>query len=145
MKLVVDTNIVIAALLKDSVTRKILLHPLFSFYLPEHAFGEIERHGEELMRKSGLTKHRFHQIVNVLKKHLTLVQTEEFIGHYPEAHSAMKDTDETDAPFVALALSFDNDGVWTNDRHFDKQILVRVWSTADLIRELEDLEEEILD
>ena len=142
MKLVVDTNIVIAALLRDSGTRKILLHPLFSFYIPEHAFNEIERHEDELIKKSGLTRHRFHQIMNILKKHLTIVSTEEFIGHYPDAFNAMKNIDETDAPFVALSLSFVNDGVWTNDSHFDKQSLVRVWSTADMFSELSQLEEE---
>jgi predicted nucleic acid-binding protein len=143
MKLVVDTNIVIAALLRDSVTRKILLHPLFSFYIPEYAFNEIERHENELLKKSGLTRHRFHELVNSLKKHLSIVPTEEFIGHYPDAHNAMKDIDETDAPFIALSLSFDNDGVWTNDAHFEKQYLVRVWSTADLFNELKELEEDI--
>jgi predicted nucleic acid-binding protein len=143
MKLVVDTNIVIAALLKDSVTRKILLHPLFSFYIPEHAFNEVANHEKALIKKSGLTKHRFHEVLASLKKHLVIVSSEEFIGHYPEAHEAMKDVDETDAPFIALALSFDNDGVWTNDGHFDHQILVRVWSTTDLFNELKELEEEI--
>jgi predicted nucleic acid-binding protein len=143
MKLVVDTNIVIAGLLKDSVTRKILLHPLFSYYIPEHAFDEIEHHEDELIKKSGLTRHRFHQIMSILKKRLSIVPIEEFIEHYPEAYEAMKKIDETDAPFIALSLSFDNDGVWTNDRHFEKQILVRVWSTTDLFNELKELEEEI--
>lgn len=143
MKLVVDTNIVIAALLRDSSTRKILLHPLFSFSIPEHAFDEIERHEEELIKKSKLTRLRFHQVMDILKRHLNIVPTEEFIGHYPSALKAMKDIDETDAPFLALSLSFDNDGIWTNDSHFDKQYLVRVWSTPDLMNELKQLEEEI--
>ena len=143
MKLVIDTNILIAALLKDSVTRKILMHPLFSFYIPEHAFKEFAHHEKALIKKSGLTKHRFHEVLASLKKKLIIVPTEEYSGRYPEALRAMKNIDGTDAPFIALALSFDNDGVWTNDAHFEKQYLVRVWSTADLINELKELEEEI--
>jgi len=35
MKLVIDTNRIMAGLLKDSTSRKIILHDSFSFYAPE--------------------------------------------------------------------------------------------------------------
>ncbi len=41
MRLVLDTNILIAALIKDSLTREILLFPGFEFLLPEYALEEI--------------------------------------------------------------------------------------------------------
>ncbi len=143
MKLVVDTNIIIASILKDSTTRKILLHPLFSFCIPDHAFIEIERHEEELMRKSGLTRHRFHLILKRIQRRLTMVPEHEFAGFYPRAHKIMEDIDQTDAPFIALALSFDNNGLWSNDKHLEQQNAIRVWSTRELIEELRQVEEEI--
>jgi predicted nucleic acid-binding protein len=143
MKLVLDTNIVIAGILRDSITRKILLHPIFSFYIPEHAFTEIECHEDELIEKSGLTRHRFHIILDSIKRKLSIVPAHEFGGHYPKALELMKDIDPDDAPFIALALSFDNDGIWTNDAHFEKQNHLRIWNTKDLVEELRELEEEI--
>lgn len=40
MKLVIDTNVLISALLKNSVTREILLFPSLEFLLPEYALEE---------------------------------------------------------------------------------------------------------
>ncbi|MBI5968326.1 MAG: hypothetical protein HY882_10785 [Deltaproteobacteria bacterium] len=42
MRLVVDTSILISSLIKDSITREILLLLFISFYLPEFALEEIE-------------------------------------------------------------------------------------------------------
>ena len=50
MKLVLDTNVLILALLKSSATRAILLHPSFEFFLPEFGLEEIRRHKPELRK-----------------------------------------------------------------------------------------------
>jgi predicted nucleic acid-binding protein len=141
MRLVVDTNIVIASILKESTTRKIILHPLFSFYIPEHAFVEIENHRDELTEKSGLSRHRFNQVLDGVKRKLSIVPAHEFSGHYPAALELMRNIDPDDAPFVALAMSFDNDGIWSNDGHFEEQNIIRVWNTRDLLEELREIEE----
>lgn len=44
--------------------------------------------------------------------------------------------DEDDAPFVALALHVDGDGIWSNDAHMHVQNLVRVWTTVEVLEEL---------
>jgi len=43
MRLVLDTNILIAALIKDSLTRNILFLPDFEFLVPEYALEEVNR------------------------------------------------------------------------------------------------------
>ncbi|TET90873.1 MAG: hypothetical protein E3J35_04335 [Methanomassiliicoccales archaeon] len=53
----------------------------------------------------------------------------------------MKGIDEDDAPLVALALSMDGDGIWSNDVHTREQNLVRVWTTDEILEELGSLEE----
>ena len=44
MRLVLDTNILIAALIKDSLTRQIIFLPDFEFLLPEYALEELNHH-----------------------------------------------------------------------------------------------------
>ncbi len=44
MRLVVDTSILIAGLLKASKVQRLLLDPAMKFYLPEHALEEVSRH-----------------------------------------------------------------------------------------------------
>ncbi len=44
----------------------------------------------------------------------------------------MKDIDVNDSPILASALAIPNDGIWTEDKHFDKQDEVKIWKTKDL-------------
>ena len=44
---------------------------------------------------------------------------------------------KTDVPFVALALSVANDGVWSNDKHFENLRGVKVWKTSGLLKFIE--------
>ena len=43
MRLVVDTNIIISALIRDSLTRKALLYPYFEFFAPEDIWKEYSK------------------------------------------------------------------------------------------------------
>jgi len=43
LKLIVDTNIILKALINGSNVRVALLNPNHSFYTPDYAFEEIER------------------------------------------------------------------------------------------------------
>ena len=54
MEVIVDTNVIISALLRDGLTRRILLLALFEVQTVRFARQEIEKHKGELLRKSGL-------------------------------------------------------------------------------------------
>jgi predicted nucleic acid-binding protein len=54
----------------------------------------------------------------------------------PEAIKIMEKIDINDAPILACALAIRNDGVWTEDRHFEKQDKVRMWKSAELLNYL---------
>lgn len=45
----------------------------------------------------------------------------------------MKRIDEKDAQYLALAMSFRNDGLLSEDKHFEKQNVVKLWKIKDLI------------
>ena len=61
-----------------------------------------------------------------------------FLSQLPRAEEIMKDIDPDDAPFLALALSFHNDGIWSNDKDFERQSVVRVWKTHELLTLMEE-------
>jgi predicted nucleic acid-binding protein len=44
--------------------------------------------------------------------------------------------DENDAPFLAVGLALGIDGIWTEDRHFLRQDLLKVYSTGDLLEKI---------
>jgi predicted nucleic acid-binding protein len=40
--------------------------------------------------------------------------------------------DPDDSPFIALAMSIENEGIWSDDKHFMVQDAIKIWKTAQL-------------
>jgi predicted nucleic acid-binding protein len=138
VKLVVDTSVLIAALMKDSAVRELLLNPFFEFYVPEHCIEEIEKHMGEIAKRSGLIVENVYLLLGILLTSVQVVPKERILERMKEAEQIMGKIDMDDTPFIALALSFPNDGVWSEDRHFLKQNRVKVWLTKDLLKSMRE-------
>ncbi len=138
MKLIIDTNILISSLLKNSTTRELLLNESFEFYLPEMVMIELKKYLSYIIQKSGLTEKEIKKILNTLLENLKLVPLDEYEDKMGEAMKIMSKIDEKDAQFIAVALSIKNDGIWSNDKHFEKQEKIQVFKTIDIIKLIED-------
>ncbi|MFH1722769.1 MAG: PIN domain-containing protein [Candidatus Altiarchaeota archaeon] len=134
--LVVDTNIIISALIKDSVARAILVHPAFTFLLPDYSIREIKRYVQFLEKKTGLNKEELLGLLDGLLENVVVFGFEDYRGNYGRAEDIMKGIDLDDAPFIALALSKPNQGIWTNDKHLHKQTKVKTWTTQELYEKI---------
>jgi predicted nucleic acid-binding protein len=138
VKLIVDSSVLIAALMKKSTVRELLLNPAFEFYVPEYCIEEIERHVGEISERSGLGVEGVYLLLGVLLASVQVVPAERILKKIKEAEDIMGKIDKNDVPFVALALSFPNDGIWTLNKHFFKQKRVKVWRTKDLLKLLRE-------
>ena len=132
MRLVIDTGILISALLKDSATREILLLSSIEFLLPEYAFEEFERHKANISKRSGLSLEDIDVLMTLLTENITIVPASRIKPYMGKANKLIGGTDPFDVPFVALALATDNDGIWSNDRHFENLKGINVWKTSDV-------------
>ena len=137
MKLIIDTNIFFSGLIKDSITRKILFHSEFEFYIPDFFLFELKKYKEYLIKKTKLNKSEFKQITDNLLEYIYLIPIKEYSAKLIEARKIIGDVDEKDIPFIAVALSIGNDGIWSNDKHFKEQSKIKVYTTNDLILKLE--------
>jgi len=136
IKLVLDTNIVISSLInKNSVIRDILLSDKILFYMPEFAVREIEKHKNIITEKSGLNEIEFFFTLNYLLRRVNVVKKDVFKKELGKAKQIMKDIDIHDSEFLALALALDCDGVFSNDRAFDKTDVKR-WSVKEILDKL---------
>lgn len=135
MKLVLDTNILMAALIKKSTTREILIHPEMEYVVPDYCFKGIEKYKEEILRKSEMSEEQLELLLEQLKTKLTIIPTDE-IMRKEEAMKIMDHIDPQDAIFIAIALTIPNQGIWSQDKHFDQQNKIKVWKTKDLIKYL---------
>ncbi len=132
MRLVIDTGILISALLKDSATREILLLSSIEFLLPEYAFEEFERHKDKISKRSGLSMKDIDVLMTLLTENITIVPASKIKSYMEKASEMMGDTDSFDVPFIALALATDNNGIWSNDKHFENLKGIKVWKTSDV-------------
>ena len=120
LRLVLDTNIIISALIsKKSTIRDILLTDKITFCLPELVLIELLKHKQLLCKKTGLSqKEVFFTLFYLLNK-VEIVKKEAFSKNLEKAKNIMENIDIKDSEFVALALSIENDGIFSNDGHFD--------------------------
>jgi len=85
MKLVIDTNRLVAALIKSSVTREIILSDKFDLYSPDYILAEIERNRDFLIKKAKINVKNFEEILLTLLNYIHLIPFEEFKDNYMEA------------------------------------------------------------
>ena len=136
MKLILDTNVFFSEIIKDSITRKILLYPDYEFYIPDFFLIELKKYEEYLINKTGLEKLKFKQLLNDILENIYLVPINEYSDKLIKAKEIIGNIDKKDIPFIALALSFKNNGIWTDDKHFKEQSEIKIYSTKELIVEL---------
>jgi predicted nucleic acid-binding protein len=117
MEIVLDTNVIISSLLRNGITRKILFLSPFEFYTPSSTRSEIEKHKEELIRKSKLDADAFQYMMETIFSKIQIVNLHSIEPYKNKSIEIMTGIDVSDAPFIALALHLDCP-VWSNDGHF---------------------------
>jgi predicted nucleic acid-binding protein len=85
MKLVIDSNRVMAGLIKDSVTRMLILYETFNFIAPEYLLIEIEKYRDYLMKKAHQSDIEFDLTLSALIERISFVPENEFIDYMDEA------------------------------------------------------------
>ena len=121
---------------KSSKIRDILLSDKITFFLPEKVIEEILKHKELLCRKTGLSqKEVFFTLFYLLNK-ARIVKKEAFSDNLEKARKAMEKIDIHDSEFLALALSIENGGIFSNDRHFN-DVGIKRWGVDEVVKWLE--------
>jgi predicted nucleic acid-binding protein len=131
MKLVIDTNKIMAAMIKDSVSRRIISTPTFQFITPDHTLQELSKHEKTIRKKAGLTHQEFNLLLSLVFEHITIVPKEDYEEFLDTATTLIEDIN--DAPFIALCLAIKADGIWSDDTHFFTQKQFTIFRTKNLL------------
>ncbi|MBS3119731.1 hypothetical protein J4475_02815 [Candidatus Woesearchaeota archaeon] len=128
MDLVIDSNILFAALLKESGTSDILFK--HTLYAPEFIFEEFKKYKEYLKGKTKRTEEDFDGLFDLFERNVILIPKEEIESFIEKAEKISPDA--KDIPYLALALKL-KCGLWSNDGDLkEKQNVIKVYSTEDL-------------
>mgnify|MGYP001559162072 CR=1 FL=1 len=132
MNLVIDTNIFISALIKESTIRKIILDSEHIFLFPEYEFQEIYKNKDEILEKSGYSEIEFIRIISILLNKMKIINYEEICNYYDEAFHIMHKIDSDDIIFIATAIAFDCP-IWSDDKHFKQQNQIKTLTTKEIL------------
>ena len=133
MKLVVDANILISGLLKNGITRELMLNRNINLYTSEFIFEELFNHMTEISKKDGMNENEFNEMAEILitESDLKSITKDEVQSYIDLANNISPDVD--DALYFATALKL-NCAIWSNDKKLKNQKHVKVYSTYDLIK-----------
>lgn len=133
MEFVLDANVLISALIRDSHTRHFLLLSGHSFYVPEFIFEEIKEHIKEIKQKSSLSEVEIKDLLDSIFVigNIKIIPLDELKQVIEDAKRISPDPD--DIHYVALALNR-KCAIWSNDKELkEKQSTVKVYSSEEVL------------
>jgi len=135
IRVVVDTNVLISALLKNnSFTAKLSRSEFFEIYFPEDGLREIEYYKKYIIskREKALQKQSFEYVLKFILEPIHIIPSELYSQKIKDAYEEMRGIDEKDTPFLALALQL-NCPIWSDDKHFKQQSIAKVYTTKEIL------------
>ena len=132
MKVVIDSNRVIAALIKDSTTRGILFNNNFEFIAPDSITIEVNKYKDVIIEKSGITEKEFDILLSFIFEQISIIPQNEYNELVEKFKNDIKDPN--DVLYIAACVAAKAEAIWTHDPHFKEQKKVKVFSNIDLLR-----------
>jgi predicted nucleic acid-binding protein len=132
MQIILDSNVLFSALIKDSFTRKVLLDYSGKFLFPEYIFSEIETHKTEILSKSGITVEEVNTILSTITQKVLIVPNSVLNTYFKEAMNIIKDIDPNDAIFIACALAYPGSIIWSDDKKLKNQSVIKILNTQEI-------------
>ncbi|MFH1210180.1 MAG: PIN domain-containing protein [archaeon] len=133
MKLVIDSNRIISALIKEGLSRKIIVSKNFDFLTLDYIIEEVRKYKEDICKKAKFSDSEMELLFDLFMENVEIMPDEKILSKMDEAKEIMKDIDIYDSPIIACALTVSNEGIWTEDRHLKKQSKIKIWKTEDLM------------
>ena len=131
MKLVIDNNILFSLMKPSSVNSYVFASLAVDFCAPDFLKDEFDKHKTECLSKSGLSKSEFNERFRDIESQITFIPQSQFSHLFTK----VRISDVDDIPYIAAALSV-NASIWSNDSDLKEQALVKVFTTAELVKML---------
>jgi len=131
MRIIIDSNRVIASLIKNSTTREILFDNHVQFFAPSYIKTEIYKYKDSIIKKTKLSNSDFDILLELLFENVTIIPNIKYQQHLSELNKEIKD--KKDLPYLAAALLINAEGIWTHDPHFKSQKKCKVMTNIDML------------
>ena len=131
VNLIVDANELFCGLIGKGVTKTLLFSDNLNLFAPEFLFDEFKEHKARIELVSSLSPEDIKLFIEELEVKIKTVEKSKFEKFLNEANALVPDTDDTE--YLALSLALDKCPIWSEDPHFKKQSVVKVFTTKELV------------
>ena len=132
MKIVIDSNRIIAAIIKDSTTRQILFNKKFEFLTPSYVFSEIKKYKDYIIKKVNINSEEFDILLSLIFENINIIKISEYNSFIKELKNGVSDS--KDIPYLAVAIFTKAKGIWTHDVHFKEQNKIKIFTNTDMLK-----------
>ena len=140
MKLVVDVNILFAALLKESFTAEIMLSDKLNLFAPEFLFEEFAKYEQYILEKTKRPRTEFTQYLNILKEKIEIIPQKLTLPFVRKAE--VISPDPKDLVYLACALAT-NSKIRSNDKKLkEEQEEIEIITTEELLNKVRIIKKE---
>lgn len=137
MQLVIDATVIFTGIIGKGATKEIIFSGFVELFSPKKLFDEIEEHKPRLLSITGFSEFEFDKLLSTIKQRITPLDESKYSSFMDESRRLIPDKD--DEPYLALSLSLNKIPIWSNDPHFKKQSVVKVFDTKELVDKLKSL------
>jgi predicted nucleic acid-binding protein len=85
MNIILDSNVLFSALIRDSLTRSLIIEYDNFFLFPAYIFEEMEKHKQELLKKSGMNNEDFNSLLQTILKKVLIIPSTSILAYRDEA------------------------------------------------------------
>ena len=130
MNLIVDANILFAALIKEGSTAELMLSDKLQLFAPEFLFTEFAKYEGLILKKTHRSREEFNQFLDLLKEQIIVISKKQIAPFMNKAEKISPDP--KDIVYFALAFALQAN-IWSNDKELKNQEEIIVYSTKELI------------
>ena len=132
MNIVIDSNILFSALIKDSLTRRLILQYSDYFLFPGYIFEEMEKYKAKLVNKSGMPLEDFDNLLQLILTKVVVIPSAALLIYRQRALELVAHIDKDDAIFIACALAYPGSILWSEDKRLKQQSAIPVLNTSEI-------------
>jgi len=135
--IIIDTNVFIAMQIRPGIVRRIIIDNHDRFISPDFMFTEAWEN-RSYWNKNNMTEDELKRIFERSYDYIREIPREIYEENIENAKGLIMDPD--DVSFVALALSVENEGIWTfNTKDFVRAEItdnIRILTTSEVVRSI---------
>ena len=137
MKLIIDANIILSALIApNKKTKELIFLDNIQLFAPDFLRDEFDKHKNIICEKSSLNINDLNLLSQIIFSRIHFISFYKFQKNIKRAIQICPDPNDTEYFALALTLKYP---IWSNDKKLKEQNFIKIINTSELIKILQHI------